>query len=699
MPSSLFRPGNNCAAVARAGRVALLVDAAAYFEALADACRGAERSIIVLGWDFDSRTPLGADTSENGITAGAFFDALAAAKRRLRIRILDWDFPIVYGRDRELPHTTGLAWKPHRRIDFRFDDTHPLAGSHHQKIVVIDDRLAFCGGLDITGRRWDTPAHEPDDARRMFNGAPYPPMHDVMIAVDGEAARAVGEIARQRWRAATGEAVELVEVSSDPWPAGLAPCLRDVDAAIACTAPPAQDDPGVRHVEQLYLDMIAAARRYIYVENQYFTSETVAAALAESLARPDGPEIVLVTRLMSHGWLEELTMTVLRSRFVRALRDADRHTRFSALYPHVAGLPAGTCIDLHSKVMIADDEWLRVGSSNLSNRSMGMDTECDVVIEALGDARRGEAIRAFRDSLLAEHLGTNPLEVARSIEISGTMSAAIEALGTDSRRLARLEAPDLPQTQMALAEVGDPGEPVFETIVRDLTPAPPAERSAARRVVILLGIVVAAAAGLALAWTTSPLAHLVTRENAMGLAETFSLYWWAPIAVVAAYTPASLVMFPRWILTMAAVIAFGPWKGFVLAMTGAVIAGVVSFLPGRLVGPDTLRRLAGQRLHRVARLVERRGLLSVALVRLVPVAPFPVVNLVLGAMRVRLRHFVLGTMAGMLPGMLAATVLSDQLAVALEDPARVNGWLIAGALLVIAALAYLGQRVLRGRAH
>jgi phospholipase D1/2 len=231
------------------------------------------------------------------------------------------------------------------------------------------------------------------------------------------------------------------------------------------------------------------------------------------------------------------------------------------------------------------------------------------------------------------------------------------------------------------------------------TDAPATE---SRRLVLggaALALVIALAAGLALAWTHTPLARFITRENAVNLAEMLSLQWWAPIAVVVVYTPASLVMFPRWLLTMVAVIAFGPWKGFALAMTGALLAGLASFLPGRRVSPDTLRRLAGQRLQRVSDLVERRGLLAVVLLRLVPVAPFPVVNLLLGAMRVRLKHFVLGTIVGMLPGMVAATILSDQLAVALEDPARVNGWLIGGALAAFVALAYLGQRILRGRPH
>jgi phospholipase D1/2 len=171
--------------------------------------------------------------------------------------------------------------------------------------------------------------------------------------------------------------------------------------------------------------------------------------------------------------------------------------------------------------------------------------------------------------------------------------------------------------------------------------------------------------------------------------------------VMAAYTPASFIMFPRWIITMTAVLAFGPWHGFVYGFIGILVAGVVTFLPGRLVERDTIRRIAGRKLKPVTQFLERKGLIAVTLVRLVPIAPFPVVNMVMGAMRVKLWHFVLGTFLGMLPGMLAATVLSDQLAAALEDPTRVNFWVIAAAVLVLVALAYFGQRYMRrhGAAH
>jgi phosphatidylserine/phosphatidylglycerophosphate/cardiolipin synthase-like enzyme/uncharacterized membrane protein YdjX (TVP38/TMEM64 family) len=683
--------------VARADRVAFVVDAEEYFQTFMRAAERAERSILILAWDFDSRTWLCDDDTGQPVQLGDFLNGLARRKRHLRIRILDWDYPIVFGTDREIPPTLGIGkWKPHRRIDFRFDDTHPVAGSHHQKIVAIDDQLAFSGGLDLTNKRWDTREHKAEDPKRVFEGEPYPPFHDVMIAVDGEAAQVLAKIARERWHAATGETLRAVKVASDPWPKELPVALTEARLAVSCTMPPTHGNKGVHHVETLYLEMIAKARDHIYIENQYFTSHVIGEALKARLAEPDGPQIVVVTRLLSHGWLEEVTMTALRTKLVRELRAADVHGHFHCFYPDVPGLCEGTCLDIHSKVMAVDDEWLRIGSANLSNRSMGMDTECDVTIEAQGDPRVREAIREFRDCLIAEHVDGETKDVARAIERAGGMAKAIESLGSETRKLVALEAPELPEAKLVVAKVGDPAEPLkLEKIVEKAAPAGAPARFPLRRLIHVLGGIVIAAIALALAWTHTPLKDVVTRDNAMALASVFTDQWWAPLAVILVYTPASFIMFPRWLITMTAVLAFGPWHGFVYAMTGVILAGIATFIPGRLVGRDTVRRLAGPRLKPVTKFMEQRGLIAVTLVRLVPIAPFPVVNLVMGAMRVKLWHFVLGTFAGMLPGMIAATVLSEQLAAALEEPARVNFWLIGAVLLAMGTLGYFGQRILR----
>jgi phosphatidylserine/phosphatidylglycerophosphate/cardiolipin synthase-like enzyme/uncharacterized membrane protein YdjX (TVP38/TMEM64 family) len=677
-----------------ATRAAFVVDAENYFRHFMHACERAERDILILAWDFDSRTILEQGGARGPVRLRDFLDRLAQRKRHLRIRILDWDYPMVFGTDREIPPTLGLAWKPHGHIDFRFDDTHPVAGSHHQKIVVVDGCFAFSGGLDLTNKRWDTRRHEANDPRRVHEGTPYPPFHDVMIAVDGEAARELGKVARERWKNATGETLAAPRANSDPWPEGLRADASDAPVAISLTAPRTESSEGVRQVERLYLDMIAAAKKSIYIENQYFTSRSIGDALAARLAEPDGPEIVVVTRLLSHGWLEEITMTTLRVKLVRELRKADLHGHFHAYYPHVPGLNHGTCLDIHSKVMVVDDAWARVGSANLSNRSMGMDTECDVTLEARGDAKLAAAVASFRDCLLAEHMATEEREISRAIRETGSISAAVHALRSGEKCLKRLEAPEPSEAEIALARVGDPGEPIFEPVV-EMPETPVREaRLPRRRMAIALGVLVAAAIALALAWTHTPLKDYLTVDTAKRISGAVTGLWWAPLVVVLAYTPASFIMFPRWIITMTAVLAFGAWKGFALAFAGVILAGIATFAPGRLVDRETVRRLAGKRLRPLTRFMENRGILAVTLVRLVPLAPFPVVNLVMGAMRVKAWHFVAGTFLGMLPGMLAATVLSDQLAAALEDPSRVSWWLVVATAAAFAGLAWFGHRMM-----
>ena len=693
---TLFRPGENCCAAANAKRVAFLVDGEQYFAAFMRAAERAERSILILAWDFDSRTVMGYDEQNQPLeTMGEFLNRLCARKPRLRVRILDWDFPMVYGTDREYSPIFGLTWKPHRHIEFRFDDTHPLAGSHHQKIVAIDDKLAFAGGQDITNKRWDTPRHAPGDPRRTFEGEPYPPFHDVMIAFDGDAAREMAELARSRWRSGTGRKVKPVETPGDPWPDEMTVEMQNVPLGIACTHPPRGEKPGVRHVEALYVDMINRARRYIYIENQYFTSEKIGLALEARLREPDPPEIVVVTRLLSHGWLEEHTMTMLRTRLVRQLRSADTKGCLHVFYPHVEGLCEGTCLDLHSKVMIVDDEWLRIGSSNLSNRSMGVDSECDVTAEAQGDRGRRKAIRAFRDRLLAEHAGVEAAELAAAVDELGSMAPAIAKLSHGPRRLERLADEEVNEALLAAAKIGDMEAPIsIEGLVQGLAHDELRVEPARKRPLLVAAGILAFVGALAILWRYTPLASIVTADNVIAVAQGFADHWWAPLLVVLAYTPASMVMFPRPLLTMAAVVVFGPYEGFVYAMTGVLLAGIVGYAVGRLVHRDTVRRVAGPRLNRLTGVLQRRGLIAVTLVRLVPIAPYLVVNIVMGAMRIRLHHFIIGTFFGMLPGGLAATVLSDQVAVALMNPSRVNPWLIGAAVCVFAGLAFSGTRLL-----
>ena len=693
---SLLRLGYNAWAVAHAERVAFIVDARDYFAAFYRAALRAEKSIMILGWDFNSQTRLHHDPAgKDGPPAllGEFLNYLTRRRRGLHVYILNWDYPMVFGTDREFPPIYGLGgWKPARRVHMRYDDTHPVGASQHQKIVVIDDALAFSGGIDLTVRRWDCCEHAPQDPRRTAYEKPYPPFHDTMMAVDGDAARRLGELARERWRLATGQRLKSFDGESSPWPAELAPSVENIEVGIARTLPPRGELAAVREIERLYLDMIAAARRTIYIENQYFTAPRIAAALEKRLAEPDGPEVVLVLRLLSHGWLEEATMHVLRTRLIRRLRQADRFGRFRVYYPHVPGLVEGTCVDVHSKLMIVDDAVLRIGSSNLCNRSMALDSECDLVVESRGQARVAEAILAFRDGLLAEHLDTDPARLRDAIEQAGSVIGAIETFRHQPRTLRELdEVPDYPDTILSVASVADPEEPIaLETLLSERTDdeKAPADTPAWGR---LIGLVLAVIA-LAALWRLTPLRNVASAEAAIAWAKAFGEQPWAPFAVMAAYTPACLVMFPRPLITLAAVIAFGPWLGFTYSLTGICLSAAVTWWMGKHMRRDTVRRIAGPKLDRMAEVLKKHGLVAMTLLRLVPLAPFAVESIVAGAIRMKLWHVVVGTGIGLLPGTLTTTVFGDAIETAVTGAGNVNWWLVGGALALLGGGAWAVKR-------
>lgn len=672
----------------------MLTDGAAYFSALQRALENARRSVLILAWDFNSQMPMhgeheNAERAER-VTLGNFLNQLVRRRRRLHVHVLIWDYPMIFGTDREFPPRYGLGWKPHRRVHLHYDNTQPVGASHHQKIVVVDDALAFCGGLDPTARRWDTCDHKAEHPLRTVDGKPYPPFHDHMMAVDGKAARALGDLARERWLRALGKRLPSIAAGPDVWPESLRVQLSDVSVAISRTEPQYNEQPGVREVEALYLDMIKAARNHIYIENQYFTASSVGDAIEASLKEPQGPEIIVVLRLLSHGWLEEMTMQMLRTRLIRRLRAADQHGRFHVYYPFITGLADGTCIDVHAKMILIDDEWLRVGSANLANRSMGFDTECDLTLQAHGDAQIRTALRNVRVQLLAEHLGRKPAEVEGALAHNASMSKVIEQLKQPDRSLLDLPDAEVPASVIALAAVADPEKPAaVDQFLSQFTPQGPARKSHRLWVrIAALGIAIAALAAL---WKFTPLAHIASPARITDWAHEFSGSPIAWLIVLFAYTPACVVMFPRTLITLFAVIAFGPVAGFGLAMTGILISATLTYVAGRRLPHETVLRLTRGKLDRLARLLRDRGLMAMTALRLVPVAPFVVEGIVAGAIRIKLWHFELGTAIGMLPGTLAATVFGHQIEAAVHDPGRLNYPLIAGAVLLVIA-ASLGVR-------
>jgi uncharacterized membrane protein YdjX (TVP38/TMEM64 family) len=210
-----------------------------------------------------------------------------------------------------------------------------------------------------------------------------------------------------------------------------------------------------------------------------------------------------------------------------------------------------------------------------------------------------------------------------------------------------------------------------------------------------IAIVLVVYLALFLSWRYTPLADFITAERIVAWARSLAHVWWAPLAVIAIYTPAAFLMFPRPLITMFAALAFGPWRGFAVSMTGILVSALATYAAGRALREKTVQRLAGKRLAKTSAAVRRRGFVSVLAVTIAPVAPFPIVGMVAGAVRIRLWHYVLGTMLGMTPGTLAMTVFANQIEVALENPERINYWIVGGVIAVLVALTFAARRWMR----
>jgi phosphatidylserine/phosphatidylglycerophosphate/cardiolipin synthase-like enzyme len=469
---SILQPASNCWRVERAYEFAIIVDADDYFAVARAAMKSAKRSIFLVGWDFDASITLGKPDMQDDAPGrvGDFLLWLTRQNPELEIRLLLWNpgFLASWAKLANIPYL--LRWKWHRQITVRLDGNHPLGSSHHQKILVIDDSVACCGGIDVTIDRWDTRKHlDNDPLRKRPNGPAYGPWHDASSLCNGPAARALGDLCRIRWKQAGGEDVAPVEEAVATPALDGAITFGTVNLAIARTSPSYGGRERVLEIERLYVDMILAARTAIYAESQYFASRIIAQAIAKRLAEEDGPEIVLINPVKADNWLGSIAMDTARARLRESLKRHDPRGRFRIYHPVTAG---GEPIYVHSKLMIVDDKAMRVGSSNFNNRSMRFDNECDVAFEADGDASLSVRLRDLRHDLLGEHLGVASEAIADAVARHGSLIGAIEDLrrpaGSNGATLVPYETPEISGLAEWLAdnEILDPEGPegVFEPI-------------------------------------------------------------------------------------------------------------------------------------------------------------------------------------------------------------------------------------------
>ncbi len=326
-------------------------------------------------------------------------------------------------------HPTLRRWAltPDDRVEV-LQHSHPsLLGSFHEKTIVIDRQVAYCGGFNLRQNDWDSQEHRVDDPRRNPHALSgwdrrtseprYPPRHDLTLRLEGPIVADIHENFSRHWNGALRADRRLLRRwlgNLLAWLAGAGPASRVEPMAL----PPARaggvlaqfvrTDPRLRPRQQAIVDVtlraISNARKLIYIENQFFRSPRVAAAIVEAMRRRPAIDVIVVTNEVFPPLLE-------LNPFAYWTRDAEETIRAErpefTLYSLVAcgelaGAVAYRPVFIHAKVMVVDDEWASVGSANINDRSNKSEYEANVAVEDAAFARD------LRVRLMAEHLGLAP---------------------------------------------------------------------------------------------------------------------------------------------------------------------------------------------------------------------------------------------------------------------------------------------------
>lgn len=685
---TLFYPDVNCAVTAQASHAAIAIDCANYYHALHDAIVNARHSIFIVGWDIDSRIKLLRGEHIQGSEAPArLFDLIqwkAKQHPEVQIYLNRWDFSWFMAGDRELLGKFRWYRNSPPNVHYWQDGCVPTGACHHQKIVTVDDEIAFCGGMDVALRRWDERQHMPcnhnriDPAGNTGEVECFNPYHDIQMLVAGEAAQELAKLARQRWEYATDNApipLRHYEPGTNPpasWPQSLAPDFADIPVAISQTLPEWDELEGEYHIERMYLDMVDKAERFIYMENQFFCRENIARAINRRMREKPELQVLLVSSYDPNGLMERKSMWHGRVMFRDILEEGGMADRVVLAYPVSRANSEEKPVRIHSKLMIVDDRYLRVGSSNINNRSMRMDTECDLIFEAQDDAAR-ERIAHIRNDLIREHTGYELEEIEPVAQGKKPVHCLLKYLSHSRQHLYKIDDERYRHDYFTKAakRIADLEKPLIPLGV---------SMAIARMKFFRVFLVVAAIAALAMIWKVTPLSYYATPENVIPLLEQVRNTPWAVPAAMLLYTIGTLAFFPHMAMTGIIVIVFSPLQAFSIAMTGSLVSGSIGYWAGRKLGLKSMRALIGETAEKISVYAKKGGIIGITLLRLLPIAPYTAVNMALGMLEISFFTFIAGTFLGTLPGTVIAAFLGESMLELWQNPNMEHLSMILGGL-------------------
>jgi len=273
-----------------------------------------------------------------------------------------------------------------------------------------------------------------------------------------------------------------------------------------------------------------------------------------------------------------------------------------------------------------------------------------------------------------EHLDVFPERIEDMTTERKTLSTMIDVLQCSERTL---DPPDAKNPKMQEGRSFSPKP--CDSLPSDRHEAEPSRLRPVVNGVIILTLLL----GLGAAWCWTPLKHWLELETIVQWGTYISEYRLAPLFVIVAYTLGGLVVFPVTLLVVATAIAFQPLTAFTYSLAGCIASAMVLFWVGHVVGKETVRKIAGKRLDSLSHQLSCQGLITIITIRVFPIGPYSVVNFVAGASHIKFRDYVIGTVIGLIPGILAITMLGDSLGDAIRHPGPKSIAVLAALVLVI----------------
>jgi phospholipase D1/2 len=687
--NDLFEENVHYTARARANALGFLLDSAAYYAALADVIPRARRRVLIVGWCFDDRIRLVRGGGDPGAGVGDMLISAARDNPTLSVQLVLWKAPPFFSGDQHISAGFMQAVESLPNLTIQYAESESAFGSVHEKYVIIDDVLAFLGGMDISLNRWDTPDHRTPNCNRVNpEGVAYNPYHDTQVAMTGPVVQDLFEIAQRtvsvdrRWNPA----------DTHLWPAQVAVDLENAEVLISLTR--SHTDPHVEDTHQIkavYMKVIRSAQEFIYIENQYFSDEDVTEELVRQLSRPDGPEVVIVMARELPDALGRWTMGVSASMHLHRLMQADRYDRLG-FYNLFSPDDPSIDVKVHSKMMIVDGRIVTLGSANINRRSFKFDSELNVTIDArqTDDPR---CIRRLEESILARHCG---LTVDRWRELlrrnGGSRRAALREraetwIGMEEGN-SFLDPASIPGEMVEYADMERAPEPetVFHTLARQ-NPREFIRRTKRVWILVLLAagllgaIFYVAQSDIDVDRVLRSIEEInATRPVLAGLLSILA-YWLAMTLFVTIVVP--IVFFAA---------LHGPWWGMLYSVLGLFSGATIFYAVGLVLhnGERINRYRVIRNTRKQLEEIKPHGTWAVAVSRMVPSGPFLVVNLVTGLLRFSPRQFLAGSIMGLMPGIVAFSFFGEIIRNVFTDP----GWFNTTLFLLFVGLYMLFVRVI-----